>query len=89
MYLEKILHQHAIPVRRKGGRLMPYSTEPMASIVSFVSVFKGVEATTQTPPLESLIAVERPPIGNNPAKRVNGLHIIHVSVHRTQTMHRS
>lgn len=46
---------------------------PILSMVSFVSVVKGVEATIQSEPLVSLTAVERPPIANNPQKRVNGL----------------
>lgn len=37
-----------------------------------VSAVNGVEARTQTSPDASLIAVERPPILNNPS-RVNGL----------------
>lgn len=41
-------------------------------MVTLVSSVKGVEARTQTSPDASLIAVERPPILNNPS-RVNGL----------------
>jgi hypothetical protein len=37
-----------------------------------VSSVSGVDASTQTPPCLNLIAVDRPPIGNNPS-RANGL----------------
>lgn len=49
-----------------------YLTGPRRSMAVLVSAVNGVEARTQTSPDASLIAVERPPILNNPS-RVNGL----------------
>ena len=43
-----------------------HSTGPKESTLAFVSALNGVEATTHTPPPESLMAVDRPPIGKNP-----------------------
>ena len=50
-----------------------YRTGPRESTFVFVSLLSGVEATTQTPPSESLTAVERPPMGNKPNSLENGL----------------
>ena len=49
-----------------------YRTGPRVSMVVLVSVSNGVDARIHTPPSRSLIAVERPPTGNNP-NRANGL----------------
>ena len=49
-----------------------YFTGPNSSILALVSVSRGVEARTQTPPLRSLMAVERPPKGMTP-NLLNGL----------------
>ena len=38
-------------------------TSPSSSNLAFVSVSKGVDANTHTPPLLSLTAVDRPPTG--------------------------
>ena len=52
---------------------LAYLTGPISFSVDFVSSVRGVDARTQTSPLESLIAVERPPNRKKPI-RVNGLH---------------
>jgi hypothetical protein len=56
-----------------------YLTVPSFSTATLVSLLKGVEATTQTSPEESLIAVERPPIGKNPRNLENGLEKVTTS----------
>ncbi len=52
-------------------------------MVALVSVVNGVEATTQTSPDASLIAVERPPILNSPSL-VNGP--VRAKCHNSVTM---
>jgi hypothetical protein len=52
--------------------LIAHLTSPNSSIFMRVSSVSGVDASTQTPPCLNLIAVDRPPIGNNPS-RANGL----------------
>jgi len=44
-----------------------------------ISSLEGVGAITQIPPGESLIAVERPPIGNHPMNRENGFEKVTTS----------
>lgn len=56
-----------------------YFTVPSFSTASLVSLLYGVEATTQTSPEESLMAVERPPIGKNPKNLENGLEKVTTS----------
>jgi len=58
-------------------------TGPRRSMVALVSVVNGVEATTQTSPDASLIAVERPPILNSPSL-VNGP--VRAKCHNSVTM---
>jgi hypothetical protein len=52
--------------------LTTYLTGPRASIVFLVASVSGVEAISQTSPVASLTAVDRPPKGKIP-KRLNGL----------------
>ncbi len=60
-----------------------YFTGPISPILLFVSSFKGVDANTQTSPLLSFMAVERPPKGRKPS-RAKGLHSIYkVMSHRS------
>lgn len=55
-----------------ADNITTYLTGPSASIVFLVSSVSGVEAMSQTSPVASLTAVERPPKGKMP-KRLNGL----------------
>ena len=66
--------RHATSITRGESlqRDSAYFTSPSSASFSFVSSVSGVEASIQTPPACSLIAVERPPIGSSP-KRVNPL----------------
>ena len=44
-------------------------TSPSSSNFCFVSLFSAVEARIHTPPVSSLIAVERPPMGTMPSMK--------------------
>jgi len=56
-------------------------TGPSSSSLVFVTESRGVDAKTHTPPLLSLIAVERPPTGNSP-NRAKGLKLKHYIIMR-------
>lgn len=76
IYLEKIFDV----VMGFGNRFATHCTGPSSSILAFVSGFSGVEARTQTPPFDNLIAVERPPTGMIP-KRAKGLGLASVETY--------
>jgi hypothetical protein len=56
-----------------------YFTCPSFSTTVLVSLLYGVDAMTQTSPEESLMAVERPPIGKNPRNLEKGLENVTTS----------
>lgn len=56
-----------------GTTYSTHCTGPRASTRSLVSGLKGVDAIAHTPPVDNLIAVDRPPMGNMPKNLLKGL----------------
>lgn len=67
-----ICHNFIRPVSSHSTKYVAHLTCPSSSNLAFVSVSKGVDANTHTPPLLSRIAVDRPPTASKPS-RANGL----------------
>lgn len=59
-------------MRSPGKSLQTYFTGPSSPSFDFVASSKGEDASTQTSPLLSFTAVDRPPTENSP-KRAKGL----------------